>query len=621
MAGLALAASLALAARAEDVAPIPAAPAAAGPSAAPSPVVSAPAPPALAIDRLDRAWSAPAANLAERSERTRDVADEIGVGSLDPLARAVLWNAADPGSPLERARAAAVLAPNLPLAQGALARAAWQHGDHLEAVQSAVAAVRALGASLDGWLWLSVTGWLLAAIALAGGALVFLAARGIAAARFVAHDLGDAIAPSMPSFSRAALVAALVLAPAAFGEGLLGLGTGLVALGCVGASREQRVAVALAALALAAAAHPVARLAGRSIAALGAAPTVEASWAAESGFLDVPDALRLARAATADEQSGPGDPLALSALAEWKRRSGDLATADAYYTQLLASDDTDVTVLSNAATLKIALGDPDAAIELYRRAIAVAPSALLWFNLAQAHGAAIDVEQHDRAIAAAQAIDPDVVSDLTKRLASARGPYAAASPLAMQVVRAKLADHEVDGDALPLRGVLAPGRLGGSLPLTLAAFALAAALGVGFGARFEPSVGCLDCGAHLCRRCGTAPRGDGRCEACQGRRFEARGAWDRNGGRSPGERALGLVRRLLPGLVGGRGRGALGGFAVALALSGALVFGLGHAAVLPDPGSVGAAGPIAFGAAAAACAATYAAIAALVGGRLRRKGA
>src|SRR5262249_19000811 len=159
------------------------------------------------------------------------------------------------------------------------------------------------------------------------------------------------------------------------------------------------------------------------------------------------------------------------------------------------------------------------------------PSALLWFNLAQAHGAAIDVEQHDRALAAAQAIDPDVVSELTKRLAGARGPYAAASPLAMEVVRAHL--RAADAGALPLRDSLAPGRLGGSFHLTLAAFALAAALGIGFGARFEPSVGCLDCGAHLCRRCGPAPRGDGRCETCQARRFDARGA------RSGGDGALG----------------------------------------------------------------------------------
>src|SRR4029453_15172303 len=141
-------------------------------------------------------------------------------------------------------------------------------------------------ATLAGWLWLSITGWRLAAIALAGGSLLFLAARGVSAARFVAHDLGDAIEPSMPTFSRVALLLAVVLAPAALGEGLLGLGVGLVALCCVGASREQRIAVAVAALCLTATAHPLARRGGASIAALGAEPALAASWAAESGFLD-----------------------------------------------------------------------------------------------------------------------------------------------------------------------------------------------------------------------------------------------------------------------------------------------------------------------------------------------
>jgi hypothetical protein len=176
-------------------------------------------------------------------------------------------------------------------------------------------------------------------------------------------------------------------------------------------------------------------------------------------------------------------------------------------------------------------------------------------------------------------------------------------------VRARLVD--LDAAASPLARVLAPGWLGRSLVAAVAAFALAAALGVAFGLRVEPSVGCHDCGAHLCRRCGTVPRGDGRCEACQRRRFEGRGAWDRKG-RTAGERLRALAARLLPGLIGGGGRGAAFGLGVALAAAGAAVFALGHDRVLPDPGSVGAAGAIAFGAAALACAALYAVLVVLV---------
>lgn len=615
-----LAVSLASAAGAQDpVARDIALDAQVAPPPAPVAVASQPASPprvALAIDRLERAWAEPSANLAERSERTRAVANEIGVGSLDPLARALLWNGSDPTPLRDRAAAAVVLAPDLPLAHGALAAAEWDGGAPGAAFQSATQAVSTLTDHLGAWLWLSLTGWLLAAVALSAGALLFLAARAVAAARFVAHDLGDALEPSMPTFSRVALLLGLVLLPAALGEGLLGVGVGLVALCMIGASREQRIAVALAALCLVVAVHPFAHRAGIAIAAFGAEPTAAAGWAAESGFLDPADALRLTRAVDFNAEPVAADPLALSALAEWKRRSGELATADAYYARLLSSGDTDVAVLSNAAVLKIELGDPQAAIGLYLRAIASAPSALLWFNLAQAHGAAIDVEQHDRALAAAQSMDPSLVSELTKRLAGARGPYGAASPLPQSWLRERMLGGELDPAALPLRGVLAPGWLGRSLGATLAAFALAAALGLALGMRFEPSVGCLDCGAHLCRRCGTVPRGDNRCESCQRRRFEDRAAWDRSR-RSLGERVLALVHRVLPGLIGGAGRGAAFGLVVALAMSGAVVFCFGHARVLPDPGSVGVAGALAFTAAAAACVGLHL-LAVLAGGWLRR---
>src|SRR5690606_2949577 len=113
-----------------------------------------------------------------------------------------------------------------------------------------------------------------------------------------------------------------------------------------------------------------------------------------------------------------GDPIAVQALAQWQRRAGDLAAADARYAALLARAEEDPALLNNAAAVKLALADPEAAIDLYRRALEVRPSALVWFNLSQAHGAAIDVEQHDRALAAAQAMDPEVVRDLTERLAA-----------------------------------------------------------------------------------------------------------------------------------------------------------------------------------------------------------
>ena len=77
LAGATLAVALASAVRAEDAAPPDAAPGAVeAPASAVAPP-SEPAPPrvALAIDRLERAWSTSASSLGERSERTRAVAD------------------------------------------------------------------------------------------------------------------------------------------------------------------------------------------------------------------------------------------------------------------------------------------------------------------------------------------------------------------------------------------------------------------------------------------------------------------------------------------------------------------------------------------------------------------
>ena len=617
-AGIALLLALGSAAGAQPVAS-DAAPVAAPLTADPPPAAAPPAPvrapvQRFAIDRLERAWSEPSSGPLERARRTRAVADEIGIASLDPLARALLWDAAATDSLLDRAQAAVLLAPELPLAQAALAQAEWRSGAPLAAVRSASRAIAALTTQLDGWLWLGATGSLLAALALAAGAGIFLALRGFAAARFVAHDLGDVIEPSMPGFARAALLAGLVLVPVALGEGLAGLALGLVTLGFVARSRSQRVAVGCAALCLVAAIHPLARAAGHRIAAIGADPALVASAAADTGLLDTTDSLRLRRAAGsfAPASTVEPDPIALMALAEWKRRSGDLAAADAQYAPLVAADDADADLLSNAAAVKLALGDPNAAIDLYRRAIEIAPSALLWFNLSQAHGAAIDVEQHDRALAAAQSLDPVAVSELTKRLAGAHSPFAASVPPSRDRVRERLLATPVDPAALPFRARLAPGWLGRSLPLAVLAFALAAGLGVLLGSRIEPSAGCRDCGAHLCPRCGAAPRGDGRCEACQRRRFEGRGAWDRkSASRSVAERARGAALWLFPGLLD-RGGSTLG-LPIAIAASAAVVFAFRHAAVLPDAGSVGAAGALAFGVATAACVALHLLLAAISG--------
>lgn len=569
------------------------------PTEAAWPEVTLPDPPAapalaLAPDRLEAAWAEPAGSLAERADRTRAAADELHVASLDPLARAVLFDSGSNASPRDRAETAARLAPLLPLAQAARARAAWSGSAFGEALAAAGAAVIAMPQHLESWLWLGASVSVLAMFALAAGAVVFLLARALGIARFVAHDLGDRIEPSMPSFARIAALAALVLVPVALGEGVAGLALGLFAIALCAPGRVSRIGVGAAAVCLCIAIHPLAEVAGRRVAAVAMAdPVVLASRAAETGFVDPIDAARLARVGAKSLDAG-GDAIAAQALAQWQRRAGDLVDADARYTALLARAADDPTLLNNAAAVKLALVDPTAAIDLYRRALEVEPSALVWFNLSQAHGAAIDVEQHDRALAAAQAMDPEVVRELTGQLAGVHAAFAAELPLPAAQMRTRLLAGDAALAAQELRSTLAPGWLGRSPSVALLAFAALAA-GVLAGTRnAEPSSACLDCGARLCRRCGTAPRGEGRCEPCQTRRFQGRAAsaWDGVRGGSLTERARRLAGRLLPGLTGTRS--ALG-LPAAIAGCGAIVFAIGHDRVLPDPGSVGAAGSFVFG--------------------------
>ena len=596
------------------------------PSPAPAPPPRLPGP---VVDRVERAWSDTSGGLEARVSRTRNAADESGITSLDPLGRALVFGSADLGSATQRAEAAVVLAPNLPAAHAALAHARLQDGSLVSSVSAAFAAMGAVARSFDGSLWFVATGSVLLFLVLAIGTSVYVGARGLAVAQDAAHDLGDRIEASMPAFSRAALLAALVLLPAALGEGIAGALLGLLVVAVWQSRRMHQVALVSAALLFVAAIHPGANFAGSQLAAIGADPVVAAVVAAEGGALDPVDAARITRASSDTAGSPSSDLLARYALAQWTKRSGDLAAADARFSELLAVDGDDPIVLASAASAKIGLGDPKAAVELYRRAIAAESSAFLWFNLSQAHGRAIDVEQHDRALAAAQSLDPTAVSELTVKLANSNGAFVADLPLPIARLRARLAAAgAAAAAAAELRAPFAPGVLGRSIWLAIAAFTAAILLGVTLQRRVDASMRCSDCGARLCRHCGTAREsmqasaGAPRCEECRRHRVETRAgaAWESRPRAGPPlvARVARTLGCLLPGLVGRSARRPGLGLIAALAAVGALAFGLGAASVVPDPATVGEVGAILFGLATVSCVAVYAALV-LVAFRLERR--
>jgi len=585
-----------------------------GPQAGALPVARIPA----ALESLERAWSAPAHRLAERVARTRREADQLGLASLDPLARAVLIEAGD-ATPLERANAAVELAPDLPVAHWARARASWDSGAGVgNALDAAFDALRALPRHLESSLWLGATASVLGYAALLAAALAFITARGLAALPHAAHDLADRIERSMPAPARVAAVAAAVLLPAALGEGVLGAALGLFALGMLYGSAAERRALGGAAVLVVLALHPLAHVAGQQLGALGSDPVAEATWAGESGFLDP---VALARLERADRV----DALATHALALRARRAGDLAQADARYAALVATQPSDPVVLNNAANVRLALGDTNGAIDLYRRATAEKASAVVWFNLSQAHGRAIQVEEHERALAAAQSIDEKAVSELTARMSDASAGYTVELPLPIEQIRERLAGADAAPVAAQLRRPVAPGMLGRWAWLPALSFALLAGLALAAAGRIERSGGCAECGTRLCRRCGTPGDSQRLCAGCARRRLEAHrgGPWDAarpEAASGPAALLAGVLRvagYLLPGLVGRAPRRPTLAVAALVAGAAALAAFVGRHGIVSDPASVGGAGPLALGCASAALAALHAGLAsaARAGGR------
>lgn len=556
----------------------------------PTPTIGAP------LDQLGRQWRESDQALVERAKALREAGLRLGIPDLDAAARALLL---DPGAgpASERARAAALLAPTLPAAQAALARAELIEGkDPMGAARAALRAVVAFGSHLEASQWLAAT----ACTLLVGVALLSAAAFIVLCALLVlgsaCHDLGDLFERSMPRFARFALLAALLLLPAAVGEGALGVLLVGFGIAFCYAARAQRAALLFAAALVVGAVHPGVELVARALASLGSDPVAEAAYGIERGTGSTLAIERLT-------WTGERDPLAARALALQDKRSGRYREAEARYRRLLQVDGRDPRVLNNAANVELSLGDPESAIELYERAVEELRSASIWFNLAQAYGRSIRVEDHELALSYAQSIDLDLVRELTQALATSEGGYVTDLAIAPHEVWSRLLRVPRPFDADALRTPWAPGRLGRSGQVAGLAFLAVAFGALVLGARFEPSRRCAQCGRRICPRCPSKPAAQALCQACarllhrpetadpslRGRRLDGMRRRHRRT-----QRVQRLVSLCVPG-----GAGLVLGrpFAALLALAG---FGVTVGALLapgrivPDPLAAGAAGPLLF---------------------------
>jgi tetratricopeptide (TPR) repeat protein len=416
-------------------------------------------------DLLDSAWRGGGDSLAERAKRTRGAALQLGIWSLDPAARAILH---DPtlGSPLERADAAALLAPELPDASFALARERLLGGSPRAALDSLLASLAALDRHPEASPWVRVTFFDAAARAAILGGLGFIAVAALGALISLSLPLG--LRFDAPPASAAALLGAVLLVPAALGEGVLGVACAGAALGIARGRIGDRLAVVAALLLVFAGLAPIGERRDLALALVSSDPVGQAVSGAERDLASSLDRVRLDRAAAAD-------PAARQALALEARRAGDLAEAGRRFRELLQQGEPPADLLNNAANTIFAAGQYQEALALYERAVKNNPTSLALFNLAQSYGRAIQLDEQDLVLAQAQALDPRAIHALTQHVAEIGTGGPVDVPISAAELRARAHPRVAARSAFSVR--LAPGVLGAT---SVGGFAgIAAAIGVG----------------------------------------------------------------------------------------------------------------------------------------------
>ena len=513
-----------------------------------------------------------------------------GILSLDGAAIALL---ADPGPPPlaripapERAELAVELAPELPAAHFALA-ASSEGAARRQALARGLARLVRHPESV---LWLAVLAvQMVLAAGLAAGVVV-PACLLVPVVRHALHDIGDALRADLPAFARGAVLGGVLVLPLVLGGGVAA--TVAVAFGAVffyGDARD-RIAAAAAAVLLAVAMGPALEISARLSAAPRSDPGVLAALAPRR-TAPLRDELEPLQRAAAEGRVDAAVALALHA-----RRMGRVELAREILDGLVRRGAVHPAVLLNAANARVATADPAAAFELYDRVLEQAPDAVALFDLSQALGREIRIHEQERALARAQALDPETVGELTRLDGRSDAPLLVdRSP--GSVFRALFrATPETARAARAVRGRWL-GPAGAGPGAMAAALAVAAALGAVLALAFRPSRTCGRCARSICPRC-HGPLRAGLCRPCASL-FGRPGETDR----SLRRRALAELRRrrqwlgrvqVAAGLVVPGAAGVLVGsptLAVAApALFGAAFALLATGAGAPAPASVGPAG-------------------------------
>lgn len=556
--------------------------------------------PTPAISAVQRAWQAPAASLAGRVEVTRRAALEVGAWNLDPAARALIQGAKE-GNAAERARGAVQLAPDLPAAHFAVARSTWLDGQDLMAVVRAVASgLQAIPRHAEASLWFIGVGLQTLALGLVvGGALAIMLAAVLVIPQ-AAHDFSHLwpTGSQAPSFAKFAGLAALLLIPLALGEGAMGLLLSSLGLGLLYASSGARFVLSLAALSVFAGLYPIPRMAGAALDAFPSDPVLRAAISTSHG---VPSSVDIARL----EHAVSDDRLAMQGLAIRARQTGNLTRAKELYDRILAEDERNLFALNNAANVHVDLGQVDRAIDLYGRALDVATSPVVLFNLSQTYGRTFQVDALNRTLTEAQRVDGALIAHFTALQRTKNEGFVVDLPIPVKDVWSRSLRRPAAGEALAAewRRLVAPGFLGGARVHLASALGATVVLGWLLAGRIARSGFCKRCGDRQCARCDGSHRGASLCDKCNRlynhpEKTERRLRAGRIESLRERERWIGrwvvAASMVVPGAAGWLAerpmRGFVGAISFALCAASVIVWRLSVA----DPLVAGAAAPVAF---------------------------
>jgi tetratricopeptide (TPR) repeat protein len=542
---------------------------------------------------IEQVWFETGSDLGARADRTHYRARELGVDNVEPAAHSLMISSrADDG--LEAARLAVRLAPDLPIVHMALARASWSEGEYRAAVIAGVAGLKAIPRNLEASVWLVGSLLVMLATVLVLGSLAFIVCVGISVFSHAAHDLGDLISGEMPTFARVALLGSLLLIPLVLGEGLLGLILVFFALGFMYGGSHHRMSLTVAAALIVLGCYPVMRFAGMALTAMDSDPVAAAAQSVVRA-METPAEVDVLASAERD------DVLALHALALHARRTAPMDEALERYQTLLKINPEDPVVLTNLANLRFRNGQVQDAITLYERAALLIDSAVVLFDLAQAHARSFQMEQFERAMSKAQSIDAEAVVALSR---SGDPDFLADLPMPAARIRDRMLER-ARGVAFvqPVSRALMPGWLGRSWLFTASGFALALVVSLLVSGRYEHSSTCERCGRRICNRCDGSVWNSEICEGCHhlfhrpqatepalrmARLAELREREVRL------DKAVLVVSLLLPGAAGLLARRPALSFMGLLFFAWAVVLLVWNQGVVPDPLAVGSAGPLAF---------------------------